>query len=327
MKLQQWIPASTAHTLAPYALKVVSRLGAVPQPHYDSFEWRGMTFRNRLGIAGGVDKNALNILDWQRLGAGFLEVGTVTPLPQQQNPGKVIDRSWDDQWLWNQLGFPNHGAQVVATRIHQQLAKLSIPLFLNIGKNRTTLNEQAHIDYQNAALILKDLTSVFVINISSPNTTGLRDLQSAQQIQRIFDSVRTVAPNHHLLLKLSPDLTDTSLLEVIDASGAEGCAGWVLTNTTLTRPANSRLPLTGGLSGEFLRKRSVEILNLVVKHLGPNKGDHLVISAGGVINANDIRQRRDCGADLVQTYSGLVFQGPSFFSNSLNQLRSASNNS
>ena len=323
----QFLPSSVAHTLGPYGLQAVSRL--TPRSFWRplltpeetqklALPWRAsLVFPNRFGIAGGVDKNALNTLDWQALGAGFLEVGTVTPLPQKSNPGKIVDRKWSEKALWNRLGFPNDGADRVARRLMRATSRLEIPLFINIGKNRETPNELAHIDYQNAALRLKDLSSVFVINVSSPNTKGLRSLQSLDALKLIFDSVRRVAPDHQLLLKLSPDFDLESLgdflvqtLETLDP------AGWILTNTTLSRPTSwaQKQGPEGGISGAPLANLSKEVLKIAARALPREKRkDRLLISVGGVTSPTEAIERLDLGADLVQTYSGLVFTGPSFF--------------
>jgi dihydroorotate dehydrogenase len=298
--------------LAPVVLPLVKT-----DPNCDfvwkDFYWKGLYFRNRLGIAGGVDKNALNLLDWQRLGCGFLEIGTVTPLPQKANPGKIIDRHWQKNLLWNKMGFPNDGADEVLFNALRLQEDLKIPLFVNIGKNRQTPNEIAFTDYVTAAERLIPVADAFVINVSSPNTKDLRSLQSAGELQIIIESVLAVIGSRPLFVKLSPDMSDQSFSEALELGQKFKIGGFILTNTTTSRINATEFPTEGGLSGSCLKEVSRQKLVTANKILSGDRKDFLLISVGGVTDPAEVKVRLDLGADLVQSYSGLVFNGPLFF--------------
>ena len=175
--IRPWLalPASFAHKLSPYYLKFAEKTNSFKVYKWHDFNWRGLQFNNPVGIAGGLDKDATNVNAWWNLGAGFIEVGTVTPKPQSPNPGKIIDRNVKNSALWNKMGFPSKGSDVVLQNL-KSLAPYKTPLFVNIGKNRDTPQESAHKDYIYNIKKFKDVADAFVINISSPNTVGLRDL-------------------------------------------------------------------------------------------------------------------------------------------------------
>jgi dihydroorotate dehydrogenase len=281
-------------------------------------DWRGLHFDNPLGVAGGVDKNASAIQAWWAMGAGFVEVGTVTPRPQGPNPGRIIDRDNTAQALWNGMGFPNAGTERVRRRLALLPRPPRTPIFVNIGKNRDTANEHAAKDYAACARMLAGLADAFVINVSSPNTSGLRDLQSERALRNLLDGVRasvrqTSASQTPLLLKLSPDLSDDLCFAAVDASLMCGIDGWVVCNTTSTREPHSRFPKEGGVSGKPLAARSKHLLTNLTRHLGSARSDRLIVSVGGVLSGRDVFERLNLGADLVQVYSALVFEGPGFF--------------
>jgi len=272
-----------------------------------------------MGIAGGVDKDAENILSWQKLGAGFVEVGTVTPQPQSPNPGKIMDRNNKQQALWNKMGFPSKGLNYALEKIKSSLNQCSTPLFANIGKNRNTPNESAHEDYIQCIQKLESYVDAFVINISSPNTSSLRELLEPENLKNFLSPIAqsTKTP---LLLKISPDISDCELEQILNTSLELNVSGWILTNTTTKDHQNYGFPNDGGLSGKPLAKPSIELLKKTIKLLGPQKKERLIISAGGIITANDVQERLKLGADLIQTYSGLVFEGPHFFKNTLKEV-------
>jgi dihydroorotate dehydrogenase len=290
-------------------------------PTWKPLEWRNLSFPNRLGIAGGVDKNAELLLSWPRLGSGFIEVGTVTPYSQSANPGKILARDWDHKNLWNKMGFPNHGSDEVyfnilrdrgtARATRDGLARL--PLFINIGRNRTTPNEYADNDYLYLTERFAELADALVINVSSPNTQGLRDLQAAEALARLTQKVVRSAAKIPVLVKLSPDLSAEALQESLKVSVQSGVSGFILTNTTLLRPTGCPFPAAGGLSGKDLAELSKKSLRTAIETLGSERQKYLIISAGGVLTPQDVAERLEIGADLVQTYSALVFHGPSFF--------------
>ncbi|MFZ4403850.1 MAG: quinone-dependent dihydroorotate dehydrogenase [Pseudobdellovibrionaceae bacterium] len=320
------IPAAWAHSLSPWVLPIYSRLqkdfiAQDPKKFlWRPLVWKGLNFRNPLGIAGGVDKNADNILDWLRLGIGFAEVGTITPMPQTANPGIIMDRDLATQSLWNKMGFPNEGCEEILynlLEIKSDLQKNRAPLFVNIGKNRSTSNEEAIKDYIFCVQKLSVVADVFVINISSPNTQGLRQLQHAEVLQKLLRDMVLYKQNHKitqpLLLKLSPDMGESDFQQTLQIAVQEGIDGFILTNTTLQREKDSPFPAEGGVSGEPLQKLSLKYLELANKVLDPVRRDVLLVSVGGVLTPQQALDRLNAGADLVQTYSGLIFYGPDFF--------------
>jgi dihydroorotate dehydrogenase len=317
MKPWLFLPPKLAHDLSPVGLKLIA---AFCEPH--PYEWQplkrfGLEFQNRVGIAGGVDKDGACIEDWWRLGAGFIEIGTVTPLPQRANKGKIIDRDIENGALWNRMGFPGRGVWHVRENLRDLPPKRVTPIFVNIGKNRATPNEQAAADYIHCIETIGSLADAYVINISSPNTTGLRDLFKAHIFAPFLSSVLQArnenAPGTPVLLKLSPDLNDEDLKLVIETSSRLKVEGFIATNTTLSRAPDSRFPAEGGVSGRPLADRSKYILRRVIELLGKNRSETLVISVGGIMTPEDVKERLALGADLVQIYTALVLEGPLFF--------------
>lgn len=323
MKPWLFLPPKIAHDLAPLGLSLLSALNPPQTFEWQPFEWRGLSFKNRLGIAGGVDKNAEQIEQWENLGAGFLEIGTVTPQPQGPNSGRIIDRDVRTSALWNRMGFPGKGAAAVAERLKTREHHFRVPVFINIGRNRTTPNEFAARDYCTCIETLSFAADAFVINISSPNTSGLRDLFQPANFRAFLEPIRdardkasnqkgTKAPIP-LLLKLSPDLSKDDLKPIVAGSLEHGIDGWIATNTTLQRDPGSKFPQEGGVSGKPLTRHAEASLINLVSLLGSDRGDRLIVAAGGVMTPADVARRLSLGADLVQVYSALVFEGPSFF--------------
>ncbi|HWU43453.1 MAG TPA: quinone-dependent dihydroorotate dehydrogenase, partial [Bdellovibrio sp.] len=273
-------------------------------------------FANPVGIAGGMDKNAEHVLDWWRLGSGFVEVGTVTPYAQEPNPGKIMDRDLVHQALWNKMGFPSDGADEVFFNLMSYAPNFRTPIFVNIGKNRHTANEDALKDYLFLIDKFRPLADVFVVNISSPNTKGLRDLQSKDNLRKllnpILDKVSHFEPTP-VLVKLSPDMGEENLAEAIMHCNDLGVDGFVLTNTTLSRPQGLSFPQEGGLSGAPLKNLSQRALQIAVQTLGKSRENKLLVSVGGIMSPDDVFERLQMGANLVQIYSALVFHGPGFF--------------
>lgn len=313
------LPASLSHSLFPFAVRAYTSLCKSKSARWQSFQWRGLVFKNRIGIAGGVDKNADLINHWEDLGCGFIEVGTITPLPQKPNPGLIMDRDSKHKTLWNKMGFPSAGMdEVYYNLLHR---KSTLPVFVNIGKNRQTANEEAAQDYISCMDRLHSVSDVFVINISSPNTSGLRELQDEKHFVEFLTPLKEKATlyNKPILVKLSPDVTDDQLKFMITAIQNVKIDGVVLTNTTLQRkfkPSLSGLksfPEQGGLSGQVLTDMSYDILQKTVRLIGANKKDFLIVSVGGLMTPEDIQKRLEAGADLVQCYSALVFEGLGFF--------------
>lgn len=330
MKPWLWLPPRVAHALSPWGVQLYSALSSAhSDSSWNSFSWCGLTFQNRLGIAGGVDKGADLLHCWENIGCGFAEVGTVTVHPQKPNPGKILDRSLVDQALWNKMGFPSDGVEDFYFNLRDfknsqnlnQPQKTPFPIFANIGKNRSTTNAEAFLDYIQLMQKLESMCDSFVLNISSPNTKGLRELATPKYLKEFLNPiVQARAKLTHprpLLLKLSPDLAESEILQILETACEEGIDGFVLTNTTLSRETHKKFPDEGGVSGLPLQKLSLQALKLASKYLkSVNTHSHnnkLLISVGGVMTAQDVFERIELGADLVQVYSALIFSGPGFF--------------
>jgi dihydroorotate dehydrogenase len=277
----------------------------------------GLDFPNPLGLAAGLDKEARAVPAWQALGFGFVEVGTVTALPQPGNPRPRLFRLPADQAIINRMGFNNGGAEAMAVALQRLRARgcLEVPLGVNLGKSKVTPVEQAAEDYRISFEHLGELADYVVVNISSPNTPGLRDLQRIEEIQRIVAAIQ--GPNQRLpqprplLVKLAPDLSDEDAIGCARTAMDAGCAGLVLTNTTirfegLASPTEGR---SGGLSGRPLFGRSTELLRRVRDAIG---SEPVLIGVGGIMRPEDARAKLAAGADLIQIYSGLIYGGPGF---------------
>ena len=308
-----WIPATWAHSLSPFALEVLNFFSEKTPPLWGSFVWRGLVFKNPLGIAGGVDKDGDHLHAWWSLGSGFIEVGTVTPRPQDPNTGKIMDRHPKSKSLWNKMGFPSAGVEEVLANL-KAAKPFQTPVFVNLGKNRQTPNESAVDDYLALIRRLSGNADAFVINISSPNTKGLRDLQSSEMLRALLLPLKKEAQLSQtpLLLKLSPDMAEEAFRETVLTAESCGIDGFILTNTTLSRIEGVPYPAEGGMSGAPLRDLSLKALLEVQRILGPRRQGKLIVSVGGVMTSSDVFERLEKGADLVQAYSALIYEGPGF---------------
>jgi dihydroorotate dehydrogenase len=251
----------------------------------------GLTFPTPIGIAAGFDKNALMMPFLAALGFGFVEVGTVTPRPQRGNPRPRLFRDPASRALVNRMGFNNDGADAVAERI---AAFDSVPLFVNIGKNKDTPLDDAADDYAACAAKLGPHADAIVINVSSPNTPSLRELQRPENLERILDAVR----HERVFVKIAPDIDDAMLAEICDVC-VKRASGMICTNTAITD--------AGGLSGAPLLAKSTEILGKVRARVGRG---YPLIGVGGIFTAADVRAKLAAGADLVQVYTGFIYEGP-----------------
>ena len=263
-----------------------------------------LRFRSRVGLAAGFDKNAEVFAGLSRLGFGFIEVGTVTPLPQEGNPKPRIWRLRPDA-LVNALGFNNCGLSVFQKNlIRYRNAVSDFPLFANIGKGKLTPNEQAIDDYRQAFRALAHLVDGFVINVSSPNTPGLRSLQSTDFLEQVAKEIPVGKP---VWFKFAPDLSESELLSLCEWIKREPRAtGVVLTNTSRALADAQRFPL-GGLSGGPLFQRALECVSLARSVF---REDKVIIGVGGVSSGEDARRMRKAGADLIEIYTGFIYQGP-----------------
>lgn len=314
--IKPWLllPAKWAHDLSPLFLKTFAAFSERTPPTWRTLVWKGLVFQNPLGIAGGVDKNADFIKAWPGLGCGFVEIGTVTPRPQTPNPGRILDRDRASRAMWNRMGFPSAGAEETLANL-KAARPFATPIFVNIGKNRETPNENAAEDYLALVHYFRDHADAFVVNISSPNTKGLRDLQGAEPLRKLLSPLVAAAAGYGrpLLVKLSPDLADAELEQSLEVGAECGVDGFILTNTTLSREPDSPFPPEGGVSGQPLKEISKRVLRRAVEILGPRRRNFLLVSVGGIMTADDVFERLDLGADLVEVYSALVFEGPGFF--------------
>lgn len=311
-----YLPAHWSHKLSPLFLHFYDFWKSqVDTPQWGSFTWKNLHFSNPLGIAGGVDKDAEYLQSWWKLGAGFLEIGTITPQAQKGHSGKVIDRNNVELSVWNRMGFPSQGVAQAISQLKKQKHPYPTPLFANVGKNKLTSNTEASRDYISSMKQLSPFVDGFVLNISSPNTAGLRELLLPQNLKNFLEPVlqETKELEQPVLLKISPDITNDELKSILDISLQLSIDGWILTNTTNFRESHSRYPTEGGVSGAPLADTSKKLLKSCVEHLGPDRKEKLIISSGGVLTPEDVFERLNMGAQLVQVYAALIYQGPFFF--------------
>jgi dihydroorotate dehydrogenase len=271
----------------------------------------GLTFPNPIGLAAGFDKNAECVTVWPRLGFGFMELGTVTPRPQPGNPKPRIFRLPAEQGLINRLGFPNVGVEEVARRLECIKSRNRwprTPVGLNLGKNKETPLAEAGRDYVACFRRTRNLADYFVVNVSSPNTPGLRELQGAAFLDSILGPLRDEEPDAKipLLIKIAPDLDEAQIADVVNAVEKYRLAGIVATNTTIDKRGLS-VQEEGGASGRPLTSRSTEIIRIVHRLTG---GRVPIIGVGGIFNAADAREKIEAGASLLQIYTGFVYEGP-----------------
>jgi dihydroorotate dehydrogenase len=292
----------------------------------------GLPFKNPIGLAAGFDKNAKYLNELEALGFGFVEIGTVTPLPQDGNPKQRLFRLPKDKALINRMGFNNDGVQTVAKRLkawkkknedlnlkNLQLSTFNLQLIIggNIGKNKTTPNETAWKDYEICFNALHDYVDYFVVNVSSPNTPGLRELQEKEPLKKILTHLQNLNKNFAqqkpILLKIAPDLTQTQIDDVIDLAQEINLNGLVAANTTTDR-SNLITPNTeletigaGGLSGLPLKDRATEMVKYISQK---TDGKIPIIASGGIFTGADAKEKLDAGACLVQVWTGFVYEGP-----------------
>ncbi len=262
----------------------------------------GLRFGNPVGLAAGFDKNGLALPFWRALGFGFVEFGTVTPRPQPGNPPPRVWRFPKHRAIGNSLGFPSDGAAMVAMRIRRDKLRGDM-VGINLGKNRDTPLPRAVEDYVAALDATRSVADYFVVNVSSPNTPGLRDLQTRAYLEELVGRVAAAAAGTPVLVKLSPDLDERQLADAIAACTSAHAAGIVLANTTLARPEG--VCFEGGLSGRPLAARAREVL-AEARRLTKLP----LVSVGGIDSPAEARARLEGGASLVQVYTGLIYEGP-----------------
>lgn len=272
----------------------------------------GIKFPSPVGLAAGFDKDAKLFNELSSFGFGFIEIGTVTPKPQKGNPKKRLFRLKDDQAIINRMGFNNQGVEAAAKLLKRNK---NVIIGGNIGKNKTTPNENAQDDYLICFEVLFDVVDYFVVNVSSPNTPNLRDLQEKEPLTALLNTLQSrnssKPKRKPILLKIAPDLTDSQLSDIIDIVAHTKIDGVIATNTTLSREglqsAKSLIQQTGGLSGKPLTNRSTEVIRYLHTQ---SKGAFPIIGVGGIRTPKDAKQKFDAGASLVQLYTGFVYEGP-----------------
>ncbi|HPA19824.1 MAG TPA: quinone-dependent dihydroorotate dehydrogenase [Verrucomicrobiae bacterium] len=306
------------HDVALGALKIPAVSRALPSflpppPSCPTTVW-GLQFRNPVGLAAGFDKNAEAINSWAAMGFGFVEIGTVTPRPQHGNPKPRIHRFPAQRAIVNSMGFPNHGADAVAKRLSSPRPP-GMPIGANVGKNRGTSIESAADDYVECLRHLYPHADYFALNISSPNTPGLRHLQDANAIRDLLsavarerDSLATDAGRKPVVVKIAPDLEDDQIGAIVAAAQETGIDGIVATNTTTDHSAlPNHIPLAGGMSGLPLLDLSLRIVRIVRERSG---GALPIIGCGGISKREHFERMIEAGASLVQVYTGFVYEGP-----------------
>lgn len=280
----------------------------------------GLKFKNPVGLAAGFDKDAKFVDELACLGFGFIEIGTVTPRAQDGNEKPRLFRFPQDDAIINRMGFNNEGAEAAALRLKNR--KTDIVIGGNIGKNKSTPNEDAVKDYERCFRLLFDVVDYFVVNVSSPNTPNLRELQEKKPLHDLLLHLQNINLSYPhpkpLLLKIAPDLTDTQLDDVIDIVKSVRLSGIVATNTTIDRDGLStdkqmiEKTGSGGVSGKPLKQRSTE----VVKYISTKtEGKLPIIAVGGIFTADDAKEKLNAGARLVQVYTGFIYQGPAIAKN------------
>jgi dihydroorotate dehydrogenase len=292
----------------PGALAFLRSFAPPPQPR----TLFGLQFRNSIGLAAGFDKNGVAIPAWETLGFGFVEIGTVTAKPQPGNPRPRIFRYPEQEALINRLGFNNDGADVIAERLqHLRESALapSIPIGVNLGKSKVTPLEEAATDYLYSFRRLAPVADYIVLNVSSPNTQGLRTLQEHDALIGLLRIITTanaeLTSPKPLLLKIAPDLSEEALAEIAAACEKFGLAGIIATNTTLDHSALTSADQAGGLSGTPLRARATAVIRFLRTQTALP-----IIGGGGICDPGSAREKLEAGAQLLQIYSGYIFRGP-----------------
>ncbi|MGQ0529780.1 MAG: quinone-dependent dihydroorotate dehydrogenase [Panacagrimonas sp.] len=324
------LDAETAHELTLESFHRLPRLATAPfagKAVVDPVERLGLRFRNRVGLAAGLDKNGECLEAWDRLGFGFVEVGTVTPRPQPGNPRPRMFRLPQHRALINRLGFNNKGVDHLIAQV-QRSAYRGV-LGINIGKNADTPIERAAEDYLTCLRKVHQHAGYITVNISSPNTKNLRDLQDEQKLNELLGLLaierdrlaQAQGRRAPMLVKIAPDVGATQLDALADAALRHGVDGLIATNTTITRigvESHALAAQTGGMSGEPLRKLADATLAALRQRVGH---DFLLVGVGGICAPEHARAKREAGADLIQIYSGFIYEGPALIHQCAQALR------
>jgi dihydroorotate dehydrogenase len=324
--------AEQAHHFTFKTLKVLFQIPgvkAITSLFFGSLKGRekqvmGLHFKNPVGLAAGFDKDAKLYNELSAFGFGFIEVGTLTPKPQDGNPKPRLFRIVEDEAVINRMGFNNGGLDAAALRLAKK--KTDIIIGGNIGKNKVTPNDVATSDYIKGVEALHDVVDYFVVNVSSPNTPNLRELQEKEPLKALLKEVK--AKNEELgakplMLKIAPDLTDGQLDDIVGIVNELKLSGIVATNTTISRAglkaSQEKVAAmgAGGLSGKILRERSTEVVRYLRNKLS---ADIAIVAVGGIFTGKDAKEKLDAGADLVQVWTGFLYEGPAMVRRMLRSL-------
>lgn len=333
------LPPESAHELSMKGLDLLASLPISSQWMRQQFSVSdlglskkvfGLNFTNPVGLGAGFDKNAVHLDALAMLGFGFVEIGTVTPKPQAGNAKPRLCRIPDQKALINRMGFNNDGVELIAKRLKERKAAASYNSDLiiggNIGKNKITENQDAWKDYCTNFIGLEEVVDYFVVNVSSPNTPGLRELQEKEALRKIFSELQNINKNNKpILLKIAPDLETSALDDIIALTSEVKIDGLVSSNTTLDRsllnPMNTELAKRfgpGGLSGQPLFSKSNNVLAYLYKGIGEQLP---IIASGGIFKPEDAKAKLAAGASLVQVWTGFIYEGPAIVKNILKALQ------
>ena len=325
------LPPETAHSISMQGLHHAASIPFIKKQLAAQFQYPeknlaktcfGLHFPNPVGLGAGFDKNAAYLNELEMLGFGFVEIGTVTPKPQAGNAQPRLFRIPDQKALINRMGFNNEGLDAISKRLKERKAKNNSPLIIggNIGKNKVTENKDAWKDYCTNFKGLEEVVDYFVVNVSSPNTPGLRELQEKESLRKIFLELQNLNKNRKpILLKIAPDLETSALDDIIALTNEVNIDGLVASNTTIDRSLLNTLNQekaekigAGGLSGQPLLEKSNEVLNYLHKGFS---GRVPIIASGGIFTGADAESKINAGASLVQIWTGFIYEGPMIVKN------------
>ena len=317
LEILHWLDAHPRNLLAISLLHYLEASCSVEDRRLEQTLW-GCKFTNPFGLAAGFDKDGEATGIWHKLGFGFAELGTVTFHPQSGNPQPRLFRLLEDEAVLNRMGFNNQGSQILQQNLQQRKQQFPIPIGINLGKSKITPLETAAEDYLGSFQRLQNLGDYFVINVSSPNTPGLRSLQNSQQLARILEAIQQENRGEKpILVKIAPDLEDEAIADVLDLAKTYQLAGIIATNTTIRRDnlktgilkatGNPIAEEAGGISDKPLRDRATEVIRLIWQQ---TEGKLPIIGVGGIFTPEDAWDKITAGASLIQVYTGLVYEGP-----------------
>ena len=325
------LPPETAHHVSMSGLQLASSVPWLKKQLANQFQYQekdlaktcfGLHFPNPVGLGAGFDKNAAYLDELEMLGFGFVEIGTVTPKPQGGNSKPRLFRIPDQKALINRMGFNNDGLAIIAKRLKERKENTASNLIIggNIGKNKVTDNSEAWVDYCTNFKGLESAVDYFVVNVSSPNTPGLRELQEKESLRKIFSELQNLNKNNKpILLKIAPDLEWSALDDIIELTAEIKIDGLVATNTTIDRSLLTGLNIerakkigAGGLSGKPLLEKSTQVLQYIHKGIA---GRIPIIASGGIFTGEDAQAKINAGASLVQVWTGFIYEGPAIVKN------------